>query len=71
MELELRENELKDSVLASKNVFQVFLNFLLSNFHWPIGHLGGMSPLAMHQIYWPRSSGQRLISQTAHAEFKK
>ena len=49
MGLKLRENDLKLSVLARKNVFQVFLNFLLSNSHWPIGPVGGMSPLALHQ----------------------
>ena len=57
------ENYLKLSVLARKNVFQVFLNFLLSNSHWPIGPVGTITPLALHQIYWPRASGQRLISQ--------
>ena len=62
------ENDLKLSVLARKNVFQVFINFRLSNSHWPIGPVGGISPLALHQIYWPRTSDQRLISQTAVVE---
>ena len=64
MGLKSRENDLKLSVLSRKNVFQVFHNFLLSNSHWPIGHVGRITPLALHQIYWPQATGQRLISQT-------
>ena len=61
------ENDLKLSVLARKMFFS-FYQFSVVKSHWPIGPVGGVSPLALHQIYWPRTSDQRLISQTAVVE---